>query len=180
VFQIPFAFWQEKRPPLAEQPRSGESAVAVSASSALGLQMTIWALGLRDAVRNCSGEVAIKQVRRDRWVVATIGRAHSGWAMMARRPCLHISRSTRLRHAAALSLWHGMDPRATIASTAVPVVRVFLPRSSVSSTGHSGQILIRWSTRRSAIWRVTDFNSHPAWHSAAVRRPTVQTVPSKG
>jgi hypothetical protein len=34
-------------------------------------------------------------------IVATIGRAHSA---ADRRPCLNISRSTRLRHAAALSL----------------------------------------------------------------------------
>jgi len=39
------------------------------------------------------------------------------------------------------------------------VVRVFLPRSSVSSTGHSSHILIRCSTRRSTIRRTTDFNS---------------------
>ena len=42
------------------------------------------------------------------------------------------------------------------------VVRVFLPRSSVSSTGHSSHILIRCSTRRSTIRRVTDFTSS-AW-----------------
>src|SRR5437667_7911323 len=35
------------------------------------------------------------------------------------------------------------------------VVRVFLPRSSVSSTGQSSHILIRCSTRRSTIRRVT-------------------------
>src|SRR5260370_34129934 len=39
------------------------------------------------------------------------------------------------------------------------VVRVFLPRSSVSSTGHSSHILIRCSTRRSTIRRATDFRS---------------------
>src|SRR2546427_4402132 len=39
------------------------------------------------------------------------------------------------------------------------VVRVFLPRSSVSSTGQSSHILIRCSTRRSTIRRVTDFRS---------------------
>src|SRR2546426_7282869 len=38
-------------------------------------------------------------------------------------------------------------------------VRVFLPRSSVSSTGQSSHILIRCSTRRSTIRRVTDFRS---------------------
>src|SRR5580704_13295760 len=37
------------------------------------------------------------------------------------------------------------------------VVRVFLPRSSVSSTAHSSHILIRCSTRRSTIRRDTDF-----------------------
>jgi hypothetical protein len=42
------------------------------------------------------------------------------------------------------------------------VVRAFLPRSSVSSTGHSSHILIRCSTRRSTIRRATDFNSS-AW-----------------
>src|SRR5271169_2572788 len=37
------------------------------------------------------------------------------------------------------------------------VVRVFRPRSSVSSTGQSSHILIRCSTRRSTIRRATDF-----------------------
>src|ERR1700724_1506597 len=46
----------------------------------------------------------------------------------------------------------GMPRRLSRAS----VVRVFLPRSSVSSTGHSSHILIRCSTRRSTIRRVTD------------------------
>src|SRR6266851_1017675 len=49
----------------------------------------------------------------------------------------------------------GMPRRLSRAS----VVRVFLPRSSVSSTGHSSHILIRCSTRRSTIRRVTDFTS---------------------
>ena len=41
----------------------------------------------------------------------------------------------------------GMPRRLSRAS----VVRFFRPRSSVSSTGHSSHILIRWSTRRSTI-----------------------------
>src|SRR5271167_4417328 len=49
----------------------------------------------------------------------------------------------------------GMPRRLSHAS----VVRVFLPRSSVSSTGHSSHILIRCSTRRSTIRRATDFIS---------------------
>src|ERR1700738_1250820 len=52
----------------------------------------------------------------------------------------------------------GMPRRLSRAS----VVRVFLPRSSVSSTGHSSHILMRCSTRRSTIRRVTDFTSS-AW-----------------
>src|ERR1700755_2473953 len=47
----------------------------------------------------------------------------------------------------------GSPPRLPRAS----VVRVFRPRSSVSSTGQSSHILIRCSTRRSTIWRATDF-----------------------
>src|SRR5580698_1548891 len=47
----------------------------------------------------------------------------------------------------------GMPRRLSRAS----VVRVFLPRSSVSSTAHSSHILIRCSTRRSTIRRATDF-----------------------
>src|SRR5262249_20823120 len=39
------------------------------------------------------------------------------------------------------------------------VVRVFLPRSSVSSPGLSSHILIRCSTRRSTIRRATDLRS---------------------
>jgi hypothetical protein len=39
------------------------------------------------------------------------------------------------------------------------VVRVFRPRSSVSSTGLSSHILIRCSTRRSTIRRATDLSS---------------------
>jgi hypothetical protein len=42
------------------------------------------------------------------------------------------------------------------------VVRVFRPRSSVSSAGQSSHILIRCSTRRSTIRRDTDFKSS-AW-----------------
>src|SRR5947209_8289852 len=42
------------------------------------------------------------------------------------------------------------------------VVRVFRPRSSVSSTGQSSHILIRCSTRRSTIRRATDFK-RSAW-----------------
>src|SRR5271168_2669007 len=49
----------------------------------------------------------------------------------------------------------GMPRRLSRAS----VVRVFLPRSSVSSTAHSSHILIRCSTRRSTIRRATDFSS---------------------
>ena len=49
----------------------------------------------------------------------------------------------------------GMPRRLSLAS----VVRVFLPRSSVSSTGHSSHILIRCSTRRSTTRHATDFNS---------------------
>src|ERR1700726_5018846 len=49
----------------------------------------------------------------------------------------------------------GMPRRLSRAS----VVRVLLPRSSVSSTGHSSHILIRCSTRRSTTRRATDFNS---------------------
>src|SRR5271166_5490701 len=49
----------------------------------------------------------------------------------------------------------GMPRRLSRAS----VVRVFLPRLSVSSTGQSSHILIRCSTRRSTIRRVTDFRS---------------------
>jgi ATP-dependent Lon protease len=49
----------------------------------------------------------------------------------------------------------GMPRRLSRAS----VVRVFLPRSSVSSTGHSSHILIRCSTRRSTIRRATDLRS---------------------
>src|SRR5215211_1524289 len=52
----------------------------------------------------------------------------------------------------------GMPRRLSRAS----VVRVFLPRSSVSSTAHSSHTLIRCSTRRSTIRRVTDFSSS-AW-----------------
>ena len=52
----------------------------------------------------------------------------------------------------------GMPRRLSRAS----VVRVFRPRSSVSSTGQSSHILIRCSTRRSTIRRNTDFKSS-AW-----------------
>ena len=52
----------------------------------------------------------------------------------------------------------GMPRRLSRAS----VVRVFRPRSSVSSTGQSSHILIRCSTRRSTIRRATDFKSS-AW-----------------
>src|SRR5580692_2229088 len=47
----------------------------------------------------------------------------------------------------------GMPRRLSRAS----VVRVFRPRSSVSSTGQSSHILIRCSTRRSTTRRATDF-----------------------
>src|SRR5664280_1270853 len=56
----------------------------------------------------------------------------------------------------------GMPRRLSRAS----VVRVFLPRSSVSSTGHSSHILIRCSTRRSTIRRATDCNNS-AWGDAS-------------
>src|SRR4051812_29573435 len=56
----------------------------------------------------------------------------------------------------------GMPHRLSRAS----VVRVFLPRSSVSSTGHSSHILIRCSTRRSTTPRATDCNSS-AWGDAS-------------
>jgi ATP-dependent Lon protease len=49
----------------------------------------------------------------------------------------------------------GMPRRLSRAS----VVRVLLPRSSVSSTEHSSHILIRCSTRRSTIRRATDLRS---------------------
>src|SRR6266404_266578 len=51
-------------------------------------------------------------------------------------------------------------------------VRVFLPRSSVSSTGQSSHILIRCSTRRSTIRRVTDF-TNSAWGML----PSVDALP---
>src|SRR5947208_8024431 len=46
----------------------------------------------------------------------------------------------------------GMPRRLSLAS----VVRVFLPRSSVSSTEHSSHILIRCSTRRSTMRRASE------------------------
>lgn len=51
---------------------------------------------------------------------------------------------------------YGRDGSRTLA------VRVFRPRSSVSSTGHSRHILSRCSTRRSTIRRAADLNSS-AW-----------------
>ena len=56
----------------------------------------------------------------------------------------------------------GMPRRLSRAS----VVRVFRPRSSVSSTGQSSHILIRCSTRRSTIRRATDLRSS-AWHRSS-------------
>src|SRR6202030_2616746 len=56
----------------------------------------------------------------------------------------------------------GMPRRLSRAS----VVRVFLPRSSVSSTAHSSHILIRCSTRRSTIRRATDFCKSVSEHSS--------------
>src|SRR5262245_51157549 len=52
----------------------------------------------------------------------------------------------------------GMPHRLSLAS----VVRLFLPRSSVSSTGQTSHILIRCSTRRSTIRRATELSSS-AW-----------------
>jgi hypothetical protein len=80
-------------------------------------------IGKPDAVRGCRGEFAIKQIRRDWQIVATIGRAHSERlghdgpnAVPEHQPL-----NPTAAHAAALSLQHGMDPQATIAPRAVLV-----------------------------------------------------------
>ena len=50
-------------------------------------------------------------------------------------------------------------------------MRVFRPRSSVSSTGQSNHILIRCSTRRSTIRRDTDFKSKGWFHESGLFGP---------